>query len=95
MDGEGVHRPRPPEDSDVDRRIEDGQRQDTLGVGDGPFEIDPAADVVHHKMRGVDGDLPGAGFWIRQLCLGEHLGSTEGADDHGAHELGPPDGYSR
>jgi hypothetical protein len=87
VDGEGVHRPRPPEDSDVDRRIEDGQRQDTLGVGDGPFETGPAADVVHHKMRGVDGDLPGAGFWIRQLGLGEDLWSTEGADDHGVHEL--------
>ena len=44
-------------------------------------------DEADGSLRGVDGDLPGAGFWIGQVGLGEDLGSTEGADDHGVHEL--------
>src|SRR5258708_9446778 len=35
-------------------RIEHGQRGDALGMSDGPFETDWAADVVYHKMAAID-----------------------------------------
>src|SRR5258707_8351671 len=81
-DGEGMHRPRSPEHGDVDRRIEHGQRGDALGMSDGPFETDWAADVVYHKMAAIDPE-----------CV-DRLAGPSGQAAPGVVEIAGPPGQS-
>src|ERR1700682_3465491 len=99
-DGEGMHRPRSPEHGAVDRRIEHGQRADALGMRDGPFETDWAADVVHHKMAAIDPECvdrlagPSGQAAPRVVEIAGPLGQSETGEVEG-NAAQPPGGQLR